>query len=160
MFMLHRLMIGSVFFAALSAQYAFAEAPKGADSKYLDRGRYLVKIAGCNDCHTPGYADTAGKVTEKQWLTGDQLGWRGPWGPTYAVNLRVYMQNLSEDQWVKEAKTLQSRPPMPWFTLHEMTEQDLRAIYKLIRYLGPAGEPAPAFVPPGQEPKGPYALFP
>lgn len=160
MFMLRRLMIGSVVFAALSAQYAFAEAPKGADSKYLDRGRYLVKIAGCNDCHTPGYADTAGKVPEKQWLTGDQLGWRGPWGTTYAVNLRLYMQNLSEDQWVKEAKTLQSRPPMPWFTLHEMTEQDLRAIYKLIRYLGPAGEPAPAFVPPGQEPKGPYALFP
>jgi mono/diheme cytochrome c family protein len=160
MFMLRGLMAGSVFFAALSAQDAFAEAPKGADSKYLDRGRYLVKIAGCNDCHTPGYADTAGKVPEKQWLTGDQLGWRGPWGTTYAVNLRLYMQNLSEDQWVKEAKTLQSRPPMPWFTLHEMTEQDLRAIYKLIRYLGPAGEPAPAFVPPGQEPKGPYALFP
>ena len=157
---LRKLMIGPVFFAALFGQYAFAEALKPADSKSLDRGRYLVKIAGCNDCHTPGYAETAGKVPEKQWLTGDQLGWRGPWGTTYAVNLRLYMQNLSEDQWVKAAKTVQSRPPMPWFTLHEMTEQDLRAIYKLIRYLGPAGEPAPAFVPPGQEPKGPYALFP
>jgi len=70
------------------------------------------------------------------------------------------MQNISEDQWVKVAKTAQFRPPMPWFNLHEMTEPDLRAIYKLIRYLGPAGESAPAFVPPGQEPKGPYALFP
>ena len=160
MSLLRKLMIGTVFFAALSAQYVFAEAPKLADAKSLDRGRYLVKIAGCNDCHTPGYAETAGKVPEKQWLTGDQLGWRGPWGTTYAVNLRLYMQNLSEDQWVKAAKTVESRPPMPWFTLREMTEQDLRAIYKIIRYLGPAGEPAPAFVPPGQEPKGPYALFP
>jgi mono/diheme cytochrome c family protein len=160
MSMPRKLMIGTVLFAALSAQDAFAEAAKPADSKSLDRGRYLVKIAGCNDCHTPGYAEKAGKVPENQWLTGDQLGWRGPWGTTYAVNLRLYMQNLSEDQWVKEAKTLQSRPPMPWFTLREMTEQDLRAIYKLIRYLGPAGGPAPAFVPPGQEPKGPYALFP
>ena len=157
---MRKLMIGVVLFTALSVQGAFAEPPKLADSKSLDRGRYLVKIAGCNDCHTPGYAEKAGKVPETQWLTGDQLGWRGPWGTTYAVNLRLYMQNFSEDQWVKEAKTVQSRPPMPWFTLREMTEQDLRAIYKLIRYLGPAGEPAPAFVPPGQEPKGPYALFP
>ena len=157
---LRKLMIGTVFFAALSAQCAFAEAPKPADSKSFDRGRYLVKIAGCNDCHTPGYAETAGKVPEQQWLTGDQLGWRGPWGTTYAVNLRLYMQNFSEDQWVKAAKTMQPRPPMPWFNLREMTEQDLRAMYKLIRYLGPAGEPAPAFVPHGQEPKGPYALFP
>jgi len=43
MFMLRGLMVGSVFFAAMSAQDAFAEAPKGADSKYLDRGRYLVR---------------------------------------------------------------------------------------------------------------------
>ena len=157
---LRSLIIGTLFLAAMSAQYAFAQAPKTADSKSLDRGRYLVKIAGCNDCHTPGYAETGGKVPENQWLTGDQLGWRGPWGTTYAVNLRLYMRSLSEDQWVKVAKTAQTRPPMPWFALHAMTEQDLRAIYRLVRYLGPAGEPAPAFVPSGQEPKGPYVLFP
>jgi len=160
MLMLRNLMIGTVLLGTLSAQHAFAEAPKKADSKSLNRGRYLVKIAGCNDCHTQGYAETAGKVPEKQWLTGDQLGWRGPWGTTYASNLRLYMQNHSEDQWVKIAKTAQFRPPMPWFNLHAMTEQDIRAIYKFIRYLGPAGEPAPDFVAPGQEPKGPYALFP
>lgn len=28
------------------------------------------------------------------------------------------------------------------------------------RYLGPGGEPAPAYVPPDQEPATPYALFP
>jgi hypothetical protein len=46
------------------------------------RGKYLVQIAGCNDCHTAGYAQTNGKVDERQWLTGDKLGWRGPWGTT------------------------------------------------------------------------------
>ena len=160
MSMLHSLMIGTAFFAAASAHFAFAQAPKTAESKSVDRGRYLVKIAGCNDCHTPGYMHTAGKIPEEQWLTGDQLGWRGPWGTTYPSNLRQYMQNLSEDQWVKLAKTAQFRPPMPWFVLHDMTAQDLRAIYRFTRYLGPAGEPAPAFVPPGQEPKGPFVLFP
>ena len=68
---LRSLIIGTLFLAAMSAQYAFAQAPKTADSKSLDRGRYLVKIAGCNDCHTPGYAEIAGKVPEDQWLTGD-----------------------------------------------------------------------------------------
>jgi mono/diheme cytochrome c family protein len=157
---LHSLMIGTAFLAAASAQHAFAQAPKEADSKSLDRGRYLVKIAGCNDCHTPGYMQTAGKVPEKQWLTGGQLGWRGPWGTTYASNLRLYMQKLTEDEWVKVAKTSKFRPPMPWFALHDMTAQDLRAIYKFTRDLGPAGEPATAFIPPGQEPKGPFVLFP
>ena len=40
------------------------------------------------------------------------------------------------------------------------TRDDLRALYRYIRYLGPAGKPAPAFVPPGQEPKGPAVQFP
>ncbi len=145
---------------AATAQYALAQTSKTVDQKSLDRGRYLVKIAGCNDCHTRGYAEAGGKVPEKQWLTGDQLGFRGPWGTTYPINLRLYMQKLTEDEWVKIAKSTQSRPPMPWFVLHDMTAQDLRAVYRFTRYLGPSGELAPAYVPPGQEPKGPYILFP
>ncbi len=49
---------------------------------------------------------------------------------------------------------------MPWFVLREMTEQDLRAVYRFIRNLGPAGEPAPAYLPPDQEPPKPYIQFP
>jgi hypothetical protein len=37
---------------------------------------------------------------------------------------------------------------------------DLRAIYQYVKTLGPAGEPAPAYLPPGVEPKGPVARFP
>jgi hypothetical protein len=103
---------------------------------------------------------SGGKVPEAQWLTGDSLGWRGPWGTTYPVNLRLYMKGMSENNWVHVAKNLQSRPPMPWFALHDMTEQDLRAIYQYVAALGPAGEPAPAYVPPNKEPKGPYVQFP
>ena len=160
MSVLRSLMLGITFLAAWSAQYAFAQVPKTDESKSLDRGRYLVKLGGCNDCHTPGYGQAGGKVPEKQWLIGDKLGWRGPWGTTYPSNLRLYMQLVSEEQWVKIAHTAEFRPPMPWWALHDMTTQDLRAMYRFIRYLGPAGEAAPAFVPPGQEPKGPYFLFP
>jgi hypothetical protein len=41
-----------------------------------------------------------------------------------------------------------------------MTAEDLGAMYQFLRYLGPAGKPARAYVPPDQEPPGPYASFP
>jgi hypothetical protein len=70
------------------------------------------------------------------------------------------MQDLTEDQWVKKAKSLSTRPPMPWFNLHAMSTADLRAMYRYIRSLGPAGKPAPAFVPPDQTPPPPFVQFP
>lgn len=137
-----------------------ARAKAAPDRASLDRGRYVVRIAGCNDCHTPGYGLSGGKVPESQWLVGDKLGWRGPWGTTYASNLRLAMQKLTEQEWVKLAKTAEYRPPMPWFALHAMSEQDLRAVYRFVRSLGPAGEAAPAYLPPGQAPAGPAVTFP
>jgi len=29
--------------------------PKAHADSAADRGKYLVTVAGCNDCHTPGY---------------------------------------------------------------------------------------------------------
>ena len=147
----------SIAFAIVMLETTLVEA---ADSRTVERGRYLVKIAGCNDCHTPNYALTAGNVPEKSWLIGDQLGWRGPWGTTYPRNLRIFMSSVSEDQWVKVAHTAQFRPPMPWFALRDMSETDLRAIYRFVRSLGPAGEQAPNYVPPDRDPVGPVITFP
>jgi mono/diheme cytochrome c family protein len=137
-----------------------AAAQQKKSDPLVDRGRYLISIAGCNDCHTPNYPQTGGKVAEKDWLIGDALGWRGPWGTTYPVNLRLYMQDLTEDQWVKKGKTLMTRPPMPWFNVRDMTTRDLRALYRYVRHLGPAGKPAPAYVPPDKTPPPPYVQFP
>lgn len=137
-----------------------APATASAHGKYIERGRYLVKVGGCNDCHTAGYGMSAGKVAEKDWLQGDQLGWQGPWGTTYPTNLRLSINAMGENDWIKMAQTMQARPPMPWFTLREMDKEDLRAIYRFVRHLGPAGKPAPAALPPGVAPKGPAILFP
>jgi mono/diheme cytochrome c family protein len=131
-----------------------------AEQKVLDRGRYLMKIAGCNDCHTAGYAQSAGQVPEAQWLTGDALGWSGAWGTTYPTNLRLVVAGMSEEEWVRRARSAQYRPPMPWFALRNMTDADLRASYRYIRSLGPAGNPAPAYVPPGGKVTGPVIVFP
>lgn len=130
------------------------------DRVLVARGRYLAQTAGCNDCHTPGYASAEGRVPEALWLTGDPLGWSGPWGTTYATNLRLYMREHNEASWLRTARSFKPRPPMPWFNVHAMDERDLRALYRYIRHLGPAGTPAPAYVPPGQAPAGPVVQFP
>ena len=137
-----------------------AFAQQKADDPLIKRGRYLVQIGGCNDCHTAEYPQKGGKVPEAQWLTGDALGWQGPWGTTYATNLRLYFQDLTEEEWVKKGKTLKARPPMPWFNVQAMTTSDLRAMYRYVRHLGPAGKPAPAYLPPDQAPSGPAVRFP
>jgi len=139
---------------------AETQKPQGPKMEEVERGRYLSVIAGCNDCHTPGYLLSGGATPESLWLTGDSFGWRGPWGTTYPVNLRLLVNTLEEDQWLALARNLKARPPMPWYSLNVMHEEDLKAIYQFIRYLGQAGEPAPAYLPPDQEPNTPYALFP
>lgn len=149
--------------ALLLFAFAFVAFPvqaQKADDAAIKRGRYLVQIGGCNDCHTPAYPPKGGDVPEAEWLTGEALGWRGPWGTTYATNLRLYMQDLTEEQWIKKAKSLNARPPMPWFNVRAMTTDDLRAMYRYIRHLGPAGKPAPAYLPPGKKPRQPYVQFP
>jgi mono/diheme cytochrome c family protein len=126
----------------------------------IDRGRYLVAITGCNDCHTPNFAATGKRTPEKDLLTGTKVGHRGSWGTTYAPNLRLFFQTLEEDQWVQVAKEIERRPPMPYFSLNAMAEPDVRAIYRYITSLGAAGAPAPKFLFSSAMPSQPYIQYP
>ncbi|WP_372014709.1 cytochrome C [Pseudoxanthomonas sp. 10H] len=139
---------------ASGAAIAAPAAPPGVD--LVARGEYLVRVAGCNDCHTPAYAQSQGNVPKDQWLVGSPLGFHGPWGTTYATNLRLRMQDFSEAQWLAYSANLRTRPIMPDFAVRDMTEEDRRALYRFIRGLGPAGQPAPPALPPGQTPPLPY----
>lgn len=124
-----------------------------------EAGRYFILLGGCNDCHTPGWEQSGGQMPESEWLTGGRIGYRGPWGTTYASNLRLFVQRVTEDQWVEMFRTREERPPMPWMNYRTINESDLRAAYRFIRDLGPKGEEAPAFVPPDQKPATPYLFF-
>ena len=128
-------------------------------SSDIEAGRYLVIVGGCNDCHTETYLQTEGNVPEKDWLAGSKLGWRGPWGTTYPPNLRLRVQEWTEDTFVQTLHERKELPPMPWVNVNQISEQDARAIYRYIRSLGPTGEPSPAAVPPDQEPTTPYLLL-
>jgi mono/diheme cytochrome c family protein len=129
-----------------------------SDADRLERGRYLVKISGCNDCHTPGYLENAGKVAETGWLTGSSVGFQGPWGTTYPSNLRRVVQDLTEAEWLERVRQ-PMRPPMPWFNLSAMTDDDLIALYRYIHHLGTAGEPVPEAAAPGVAVSTPYFDF-
>lgn len=144
-----------------AAAKARAGAVASTRGQLIERGRYVVMIGGCNDCHTAGYGESNGTTPERERLTGSPLGWKGPWGTSIAVNLRLYFQQFKgPGDWVKAARTLRTEPPMPWFTVNKMSDGDLRAIYAYVVSLGPAGEPMPKHLPPGQNYAGPTVVFP
>jgi mono/diheme cytochrome c family protein len=129
----------------------------GADAQ-VARGRYLITIGGCNDCHTPGYMEKGPAVSESEWLTGMPVGFQGPWGTTYASNLRLVIGKQTEAEWIAHARK-ERLPPMPWFNLRAMTDDDLKAVYAYVRSLGAPGNPAPAYVAPGGKVNTPYFVF-
>jgi len=144
-----------------AASSATPEKPAAAPSASVDadliaRGEYMVRMGGCNDCHTPGWNDSTGQLPTAQWLTGSPLGNLGPWGTTYPANLRLKVAGMDEQAWLAYTGNLHTRPLMPDFALRAMHEDDRRAIYRFIHSLGPAGQPAPAYLPPGRKPAPPY----
>lgn len=122
----------------------------------VEAGRYLITAAGCGNCHTAAHAASTGAKYSELELAGNPVGFRGAWGTSYAANLRLFVQRVSEDRWTQLLKTHTGRPPMPWGNVQQMNERDLRAMYRYIKSLGAAGRAAPKFVPPDQEPATPY----
>ena len=109
--------IGGLLAAALifiaSAVPALAADTAGASQMdKVARGKYLVTIAGCNDCHTPwkpspngpapdmtrmlsGHPETlamppAPQLPQGPWLVtaaATNTAWSGPWGVSFTANL-------------------------------------------------------------------------
>ena len=138
---------------------SIAAEPAPADTA-MAHGKYIVQIASCNDCHTPGYDKAAGKLPEDQWLLGSSLGFHGPWGTSYPINIRLTLAKMTAEQWLAWARTMQSLPPMPWYNVRVMTDQDLRDILDFVHNLGPAGKPAPENLPPDKTPETPVWQYP
>ena len=123
-------------------------------------GAYLMIVGSCHDCHTAGWTEKRGKVDTDDQLTGNPIGFRGPWGTVYGKNLRTIAARQSEDHWVKVLQTTDDgdgKPPMPWHNTAMMTEQDLRNLYKYAKSLGAkVGARIPRDAKPGVEPVGRY----
>ena len=143
-------------------QHQQQQQPRVSAASPEAAGRYIVRTSGCNDCHTPGFMVLGEKVPEDQWLIGNPIGFRGPWGTTYPQNLRRFVQPFTPDQFVEVVRKRNSRPPMPWSQLHAMSDADLKAVYAYLKSLGRQhglAQPAHDFVPPDAEPKTPFILM-
>ena len=130
-----------------------------ADEVSVERGLYISIIGGCHFCHTEGYREADGKIDPAKALKGSSIGWQGPWGTTYAVNLRGSARGFDEDAWVDHLKNKVQLPPMLWYQVQAMTESDMRSVYVYIKSLGPPGESAPYYREPGKEPRTPYVTL-
>jgi len=141
-----------VFLASVAVAQADPSAPSA------ERGRYLISVAGCNDCHTAGYAQQGDVIPESARLQGVGVGFSGPWGVSYPGNLRLQAAALDEAAWLDRVRA-GGLPPMPWGALKSMTDADLRSVYRYLHALGPAGEPAPTALPPGAPIPTPHFVF-
>ena len=132
------------------------------------RGRYLVTIMSCNDCHTPGYLYGAPDTSRR--LSGSDLGWTGPWGVVHARNLTpdttTGIGKWTIDQIVTALRTgntpdgSQLAPIMPWMNYSEILDQDdAVAIASYLKSLPPIVHKNLDRIPPGQKPTGALVTF-
>jgi mono/diheme cytochrome c family protein len=123
---------------------AYLAYPASADDAQVARGRYLVTISGCSDCHTPGAL--LGAPDMKRYLGGSDVGFSIP-GQGVFVG-----QNLTPDKetgvgaWtdaqiiaaIRTGKTPDGRtlsPVMPYFALAHLTDEDAQAIVAFLKSL-------------------------
>src|SRR6516162_7438057 len=89
----------------LAVGAGIAAASQSSSDPLVERGRYLVAFGSCNDCHTPGWRESDGSIPVARWMTGSNLGYRGPWGTSYPANVRLDFAQISENDWLFMVRT-------------------------------------------------------
>ena len=138
---------------------ALSQLPASADEPSVERGLYVSIVGGCHDCHTEGYSESGGAIDPEKALKGSTVGRQGPWGTSYPGNLRRDVANLSEDGFIRMVKSVELKPPMPWYNVRRMTEDDLRSLYRYVQSLGEPGDNVPQFVAPGDRVNTPFIVL-
>jgi len=150
------------------AAVAFAAATKSASADKVARGKYLVSVMGCTDCHTPGHL--YGGPNMAHFLAGSEMGWAGPWGVVYAANLtsdpETGLGKWSEAEIAKAVRTgnrpdgRQLAPIMPWMNFSHLTDSDAMALAAYVKTLPAVKHAVPAPVAPGQPVTGSVLTMP
>lgn len=146
-------------FAVAAGFVAMSVASAAAGDVSVAEGLRISIVGGCHDCHTDGYAISGGQIDPENALRGSAIGFQGQWGTTYPSNLRLTLAKMSEAAFVDYGHSFKTRPPMPWFSVHAMKDDELRAFYRYVKSLGEPGMPAPQYVEPGVQPITPFIVF-
>jgi len=171
---------------SLAAEPSVAKDPASTPkSGTLARGKYLVTLGGCHDCHTPklmtgkgpaldterllsGFPSSEkvpavpeGVIGPKSWgglFTNDLTGWAGPWGISFASNLTPDKETgigaWTEKTFIKTLRTGKTPggrpilPPMPWESIQQASDKDLKAMFAYLMSLAPVRNMVPAPAPP------------
>jgi mono/diheme cytochrome c family protein len=133
----------------------------GAGNAQVERGRYLVGLGGCNDCHTPGYF--FGKPDQARFLGGSEVGFEIPdLGVFHGPNLTPD-RDTGLDKWstveIATAITKGKRPDgrilapiMPWHAFSNLTPEDVQAIAVFLKSLPPVVNKVPGPFGPIEKP--------
>jgi mono/diheme cytochrome c family protein len=138
--------------AAAAALTMLPFVADAADPATIARGKYLVTIAGCNDCHTPGYF--FGKPDMARFLGGSDVGFEIPGhgtfvGPNLTPDKTTGLGNWTDAQVVtalQKGERPDGRmlaPIMPWHAFANLTKQDADAIVAFLRSLPPVANKVP-----------------
>jgi len=159
---------------ATLASQSVAQGTRGGGASPVERGKYLINITGCHDCHTPK-KDAAGHIDENLLLSGrpastnapsatpgevhsalDLTAWTGPWGTTYASNLTpdpmtgLVSRKYNEATFIamfrtgKKPNGVGILPPMPWEGYANMTDDDIKAMWAYLQTIKPIRNQVPA----------------
>lgn len=100
-------------------------------------------------------------VAPGNWVATESnfSAWVGPWGISYASNLtpdnatgigalteEMFIKTLREGKYMGVGRPL--LPPMPWPTIGQMTDEDLKAMYAYFKTIKPIHNEVPQPIPP------------
>ena len=177
----------AVWVAVLGARSQAVTGPAAApaaNAAMVERGAYLGRTMGCNDCHTPWKMGPKGPEPDMSraltghpadvvmppppalppgpwlWLgAATNTAFAGPWGVSFAANLRpdpetglgrwteaMFMQAMRTGR--HEGKGRKILPPMPYFMIGALNDDDIRALFAYLQSLPPVQNRVPQPVDP------------
>jgi len=146
--------------AVLLLTPAVATAQSSPADKQVARGKYLVNLGGCNDCHTPGYF--LGKPDQARYLGGSDVGFEMPglgtfMPPNLTPDKETGLGNWSIPEIVAALQTGKRpdgrmlAPIMPWPALANLTKSDAAAIAAYLKSLKPVKNKVPGPFGPNEK---------
>ena len=151
----------TIALAALTvAGAALALLPRAQAESQVDRGKYLVVVASCNDCHTPGFF--LGKPDMAKYLGGSDVGFEIPGlgvfaGRNITPDKETGIGNWTDEQ-IATAITTGKRPDgrllapiMPYAAFSYMTKEDVAAIVAFLRSVPPVKNEVAGPFKPGEK---------
>ncbi len=147
-------------FAGLVLLAGVVLTPDARAQTAAERGKYLVMVAGCTDCHTPGHF--LGNPDMTKYLGGSNVGFFIPdlgtfYGPNLTPDPETGLGKWTDDQVIHALQTGERpdgrvlAPTMPWRAYAGMKRSDVADIVAFLRSLTPVRNKVPGPFGPSEK---------